>query len=199
MLNQRPPSALPLLGLIFILGLGIGFWLPRLARFNSGPRIYSTAMVLQQVKTLSELVTVEYVLERTVVIEVPPEGVLRQMFEGQNRLLMVVHGNVKAGLDLSQIQPGDIQVLKKRISIKLPPARITDAYLDEKQTRVVERSTGFLRSFDKDLEQSTRQTAVEDLRRAARVSGILKDADERGRMQLKNLFNELGFEEVDFR
>ena len=166
---------------------------------NSGTRVYSSAMVLQQVKTLSELITVEYVLERTVEVEVPPDGVLRQMFQGENRLLMVVHGNVKAGLDLSQIQPGDIQVSKKKVSIKLPPARITDAYLDEKQTRVVERSTGFLRSFDKDLEQNTRETAVEDLRRAARVGGILKDADERGRVQLKNLFNQLGFEDVNFR
>jgi hypothetical protein len=83
--------------------------------------------------------------------------------------------------------------------MKLPRAQITDAYLDEKQTRVVERATGFLRQFDKDLEQSTRQTAVEDIRRAARTGGILQDADERARSQLKDLFQRLGFEEVEFK
>jgi hypothetical protein len=38
-----------------------------------------------------------------------------------------------------------------------------------------------LRSFDKDLEQNARKQAVEDINRAARNGGILKDADERAR------------------
>jgi hypothetical protein len=156
-------------------------------------------MLLQEVKTLSQLVTVQYVIERTIVMEVPPEGLLGQMFAGENRLLMVVHGVVKAGLDLSQIQQSDLQVSNKDIIIKLPPPQIMDAYLDDKQTRVVERTTGFLRDFDKDLEQSTRQTAVQDIRRAARTSGILNDADSRAKVQLKSLFQQLGFEQVEFR
>ena len=72
----------------------------------------------------------------------------------------------------------------------MPPPRVTDAYLDEKQTRVIERTTGLLRVFDKDLEQTARQNAVDDIRRSARNSGILKDADERARSQLKNLFHQ---------
>lgn len=192
-------SPLVLLGMIFIAGLGLGFWIPWWTGFGKGPRNYTTSMLLQEVKTLSQLVTVQYVLERTVVQENPPEGMLQKFYEGENRLLMVVHGVVKAGLDLSQLQPGDIEVSKKKVVIKLPLPQITDAYLDEKQTKVVERTTGFLREFDKDLEQNTRQTAVEDIRRAARTGGILKDADERARSQLKNLFHQLGFEEVEFR
>jgi hypothetical protein len=108
---------------------------------------------------------------------------------------------VKAGIDLNQLQPEDLQVdaSGKRVTMKLPLPQITDAYLDDKQTRVVERTTGFLREFDKDLEQGTRQTAIEDIRRAARTGGILKDAEARGREQLKNLFQHLGFEQVEFK
>jgi len=62
----------------------------------------------------------------------------------------------------------------------------------------VERNTGFLRAFNKDLEQTARQNAVEDIRRAARTGGILKEADERARAQLKHLFQQLGLE-VEFR
>ena len=80
----------------------------------------------------------------------------------------------------------------------MPAAKITDAYLDEKQTRVVERTTGLLRLFDKDLEQTARQNALDEIRRSARLSGILKDAEERARDQIKILFLQLGFEEVKF-
>jgi|ERR1043166_1019027 hypothetical protein len=188
-----------LLAILFGLGLVLGVFLPRMAGFGSAPRVYNTAAMLQQVQTLSQLVTVKYVLEKVVVLEVPPESVLGQMFAGESRVLLVAHGIVKAGLDLRQMQPGDLQVSEKKISIKLPPAQITDTYLDEKQTRVIERTTGRFRAFDKDLEQTARQNAVDSIRRAARSGGILKDADERARDQLTNLFRQLGFETVEFR
>ncbi len=184
------------LGVIFVFGLGFGLLLPRWAG-RGAARTYSTATIIQQVKTISELSTVQYVLERVVILDVPPESTLGMLFAGDNRILMVAHGIVKAGIDLQQLKAGDIQVRGKKIVIKLPPAKITDAYLDEKQTRVVERSTGRFRSFDKDLEQTARQNAVDDIRRAARTGGILKDADERARAQLTGLFAGLGYE-VEF-
>jgi ethanolamine utilization protein EutQ (cupin superfamily) len=133
-----------------------------------------------------------------VIVEVPPDSMLGQMFAGDNRILLLAHGIVKAGLDLKRMQPDDIRISGKSITIRLPEARITDAYLDDKQTRVIERKTGFLRSFDKDLEQNVRQNAVDDIKRAARQYGIEKDAGERARLQLQNLFLQLGFQKVDF-
>src|SRR5438477_8121536 len=146
-----------LLAVLFGLGLVLGVFWVRPAGTGAAPKAYNTATMLQQVQTLSQLVTVKYVLEKVVVLEVPPESVLGQMFAGESRVLMVAHGIVKAGLDLHQMQPGDLQVSEKKISIKLPPAQITDTYLDEKQTRVIERTTGRFRTFDKDLEQNARQ------------------------------------------
>jgi len=55
-----------------------------------------------------------------------------------------------------------------------------------------------MREFNKDLEHNARQNAIEDIRRAARRSGINRDADERARLELKNLFGQLGFE-VEFQ
>jgi hypothetical protein len=176
---------------LFMLGLIVGIAIPRWARNSTGPQAYNNAVVLQQVQTLSQLVTVKYVMEKVVVLE-------DVKWLGENRVLMVAHGIVKAGLDLSKLREKDVSISGKTIRLHLPPAQITDAYLDEKQTRVVERSTGLLRAFDKDLEQTARQNAVEDIRRAARTSGILGDADERARTQLSHLFHQLGFESVDF-
>jgi hypothetical protein len=186
----------PLLVLVALMSvLGIGLWVgsfaPRWLGFVSGPRVYSTATVLRQVQTLSQLVTVKYVLEKVVVLE-------DVKWFGENRVLLVAHGIVKAGVDFGELRPEDLKVSGSKISIRLPPAQITDAYLDDQQTRVVERTTGLLRMFDKDLEQNARQNAVSDIRRAARTAGILKDADERAQAQVKGLFLQMGFEEVEF-
>ncbi len=182
-----------------IFGLWLGTVLPHLAGFNAPSKVYNTATLLRQVQTLSQLVTVKYVMEKVVVLEDPPKGVLEQFLPGESRVILVAHGVVKAGVDLSQLKPGDLQVSGKKIARTLPRPQITDAYLDDKQTQIVERTTGFLRSFNKDLEQTARQNAVDDIRRAARTGGILKDAEERARAQLTNLFEHLGFGEVEFR
>jgi hypothetical protein len=162
---------------------------------GTGPRMSNTPVFLQQVQALSQLVTVKYVMEKVVDLEdVQPYKDMVVDGWGDNRVLMIAHGVVKAGVDLSEITNGDMMVSGKKIILKLPPARVTDTYLDEKQTQIIERTTGLLRSFDKDLEQQARHLAVLDINRAAREAGILKDADERARVQLTNLFRPMGYE-----
>jgi hypothetical protein len=143
------------------------------------------------VETLSELVTVKYVLEKVVILE-------DIKWYGENRVLMVAHGVVKAGVDLKEVKPEDLRVSDGKVVLKLPRAVITDVYLDEQKTRIVDRTTGLLRTFDKDLEQNARRQAVADLRLAARYNGIYEDAEERARLQLSSLFRQLGFE-VEFQ
>ncbi|MCX6895900.1 MAG: DUF4230 domain-containing protein [Verrucomicrobia bacterium] len=196
MQRLRPILAGLLLAAVCLaLGLGLGLGLPRWLGFKSSQRFYDTPTLLRQVQTLAQLVTVKYVMEKTVVLE----DVKWSETFGTSRVLMVAHGVVKAGVDLGQLAAGDVRVAGKRITVVLPPARITDAYLDEKETQVVERTTGLLRSFDKSLEQTARQQALEDIQRAARRGGILKDADAKAKEQLANLFHQLGFERVEFR
>lgn len=169
----------------------VGMMVSRAVNSGGGVRIYNTATILKQVQTVSELVTVKYVMEKVVVLE-------DVKWYGESRVLLVAHGVVKAGVDLGRLKEGDIRVDGQSVTIDLPPAQIIDAFLDEKQTHIVERSTGLLRTFDKDLEQVARQNAVADIRIAARVNGILKDADERVRLQLAVLFHQMGFLEVNF-
>ena len=190
MFRQRLTIAVAIVALVFGVGLWLGFFLPRWAGYASGLTMYNTATVLKQVRTLSQLVTVQYVLEKVVVLE-------DVKWYGENRVLLVAHGIVKAGVNLDQLKPADVQVAGRKIKVRLSPAQITDAYLDDRQTRVIERTTGLLRVFDKDLEQTARQNAVDDIRRSAQTAGILKDADERARAQLTNLLTQRGFEDVE--
>jgi len=181
---------------LLAVSVGLGLWLwssvPRWIGLVSVTRTYNTSTVLRQVQTLSQLVTVKYVMEKVVVLE-------DVKWFGENRVLMVAHGIVKAGVDFSQLKPEDVRVSGTNVTIRLPQAQITDTYLDDRQTRVIERTTGLLRLFDKDLEQTARQRAVDDIRRGARTAGILKDADERARAQLTHLFSQMGYQQVEFR
>jgi hypothetical protein len=176
--------ALAALAILFVLGLWLG-WGARRWATAGGPAAYNTATVLRQVQTLSQLVTVKYVMEKVVVME-------DVKWFGESRVLLVANGVVKAGVDFSRLQPEDVRVTEKKVALRLPAAQITDAYLDDRQTRVVERTTGLLRTFDKDLEQTARQMAVDDIRRGARSAGILKDADDRARAQVQNMFEQMG-------
>jgi Protein of unknown function (DUF4230) len=200
MLRTRLVNAGLTVAIIAGLVVTVGLILPLLSRLTPSRTIASTPVILQQVQTLSQLVTVKYVMEKVVDLEdVQPYKDMIVPGWGENRVLMIAHGVVKAGVDLSEITNGDVEVSGKKVILKLPPARVTDTYLDDKQTQVVERTTGLLRSFDKDLEQAARQQAVMDLNRAAREAGILKDANDRAKLQLTSLFRQMGFEEVEYR
>src|SRR3954465_5866210 len=146
-----------LIAILFALGIICGIKVSRLSGFASGPKSLSTPAILLRVQTLSELVTVKYVIEKVEVLEVPSENFVGQMIGSENRMLLLAHGVVKAGVNLEHLKPEDIKVEGKRISIKLPAAQITDAYLDESQTKVIDRQTGLLAPPDKDLEQTTRR------------------------------------------
>ncbi len=186
-----------LLVLIFGLGLFFGILGAGLAFRPGKGTFYNTSTVLQQVQTLSHLVTVKYVMEKVVILEDPPQNPVRRLLPDETRVVLVAHGVVKAGIDLGKLREEDIKITGKKLKLSLPPAQITDAYLEENQTKIIERNTSFLRDFNKDLEQAARQNAVEDIRRAARTSGILKDANDRAREQLIALFRLMGFETVE--
>jgi hypothetical protein len=136
-------------------------------------------------------------MEKVEVWDDPPPMVL-SLFSGDNRILLLAQGTVKAGIDLSQIKPVDVQIRDKTITIRLPPAQVTDCYLNDKETKVIERSTGLFRSFDKDLEQKIRNTVLDDMRRDALRNGIRAEADDRARKQLASFLTLMGFEKVEF-
>jgi len=198
MANARRATMVVAVVALFLAGLFFGSKLQRLFGNKGATRTYDTPVLLQQVQTLSELVTVKYVLEKVEVWEDPPSGLVSQFVAGDSRVLLLARGVVKAGVDFHQLKAEDIRVDGKTVWINLPAARITDAYLDDKETKVVERTTGFLRSFDKDLEQNVRRTAVDDMRQSASRGGILRDANERARTQLASFFQLMGFERVEF-
>jgi hypothetical protein len=176
---------------IFLLGMALGVFLPLRGK-PGGPVIANTPALLQQVQGLSQLVSVKYVLEKLIILE-------DVKWYGENRVTLVAHGVVKAGVNLALLKPGDLEIQGTRVVVHLPAPGITDVYLEDHRTQVLERSTGLLRLFDKDLEQNARRQAVDELRTAALHGEILRDAAQRTREQVTNLLQQLGFQSVVFQ
>lgn len=188
---KKVAAAIAVIAITIALGLFIGVLSYRWMGSRSG-LIFNTATLLKKVQTLSQFVTVKYNLEKVVVLD-------DAKWYGDSHVVLVAHGVVKAAIDLDQLGPKDIQISGKKISIMLPRSRVVDAYLDDQKTQILERATGMLRIFDKDLEQNARRQAVEELRLAALQNGILNDASDRARAQLAVLLYQVGFTDVDLR
>lgn len=170
-----------------------GIWLGVKFKAKPGSGIHEedTDSVVEQIQTLSDLVTVKYVVEKVVVLD-------DEKWYGESRVLLLAHGVVKAGIDLKRLKPGDVTVSGKKILVHLPPPELTDAYLDDRKSRVIDHTTGLLRTFDKDLEQTAREEAVLDIRAAAVQNGILNDAGDRAKLELALFLHQAGYEQVEF-
>jgi len=199
-MRNRLAAALVIIAFVVGLMIALGLAILLTVRRPTTPKFVSTATVVLQIQSLSELVTVKYVLEKVVVAESAKTTTLENLLPGQDdRIVLLAHGIVKAGVELSQLRPEDVEISGEKIHLRLPPAFVTDAYLDENATQVLDRRTGLLRSFDHKLEQLARQEAQNQIQRAARQSGIEREANERARDQLTGFLKSLGFKEVEIR
>ncbi|HMZ06146.1 MAG TPA: DUF4230 domain-containing protein, partial [Anaerolineales bacterium] len=115
-----------------------------------------------------------------------------------DRLLFVAHGIVIAGIDMEKLQPADMTFDGTVLYVNLPPAEIFIATLDNDKSYVYDRDTGLLTQGQVDLETIARQSAEDEIRKAALEDGILEQAQRNGEAYLIKFFNALGFKTVIF-
>ncbi len=155
----------------------------------------SAPVVVQRIQRLQRLETVVYSLD-TVVEGARTSPVLPDLLGG-DRLLMVVHGQSVAGIDLSHLRPEDVRIVGRKIQVTLPPSELFTTTLDNQHTRVYARSTGLLVAADANLETETRARAQDQLQKAALGDGILDAASKNARATVTALLYGLGFQQVD--
>src|SRR5450432_4920703 len=134
----------------------------------------SQPTVVDRIQRLQRLETVVYTMDKIVTGE--KENAFFPDFLAGDRLLMMVHGEVVAGIDFTNLKPGDVSVNGKQIRLHLPAAQVFSTRLDSARTRVYSRQTGLLVSTDPNLETQVRQEAEQQLLQAAVVDGILRTA-----------------------
>jgi hypothetical protein len=166
--------------------------------FRGGTRIdLSRPTVVQQIQQLQRLETVVYSMEKIVTGEQASQY-FPKLLVG-DRLLLIVHGDVTAGVDLAALDPGRVTVAGKSVELMLPEPIVFSTRLDNARTRVYERQTGLFSAPDPQLESEVRREAERQLTQAALEGGILGTAATNARTTLTSLLQGLGFETVSVR
>jgi Protein of unknown function (DUF4230) len=169
-----------------------GFVLGRPIRFD-----VSSPTVVEMIQKLSRLETVEYSLDK--IVEGERQSAFLPDFLAGDKLLLVAHGEVVAGIDLGQLRGGDVVVSGDTVHVHLPAAQIFTTRIDNSRTRVYSRTTGLLVASDPNLESDVRQTAEQQIAQAASDDGILDRARQNARTSVTALLYQLGFRTVDVK
>jgi hypothetical protein len=159
----------------------------------------SVPAVVRSIQRLNRLETVVYSID-TVVEGSKSSAVLPDLLAG-DRILLVVHGQSIAGIDLAQLKPEDVRITGKdggqSIHVNLPSSQLFLTSIDNQHTRVYVRSTGLLVPADPNLETDTRAKAEQQLQQSALADGILDTASKNARATVTTLLYGLGFKQVD--
>jgi hypothetical protein len=159
-------------------------------------RVLDPPAVVKEIQRLSELVTVKYSIQKVV-------GLKEEKVPfGSEQVLLMVQADVLGGVDLAALNTNDVQVAPNNtVTARLPSAKVLHVYVDEKQTRVWDRSKTWWTPwvpFNPELEQKARLAALEAVQAAALEMGILSNAQQNAQRTIWEFLHATGVESVRF-
>src|ERR1700681_2621447 len=153
--------------------------------------------VVHQIQQLQRLETVSYTMDK--IISGERANAYLPKFLAGDRLLLIVHGEVVAGINLESLRPGDVLIQGQKVSIHLPAAEVFSTRIDNAKTKVYSRDTRLFSSSHPNLESEVREEAERQLQQAALQDGVLKTAADNARGTISGMLKGFGFHEVDVR
>lgn len=164
--------------------------------------IDQTPVIIQQIKPLSQLVTITAYTEvtadssmRTTVGERLRDVLNPFSLEVHNTRELIVVGKVvvHAGVNLEKLTPQQLYISKDSVHISLPPAEILDVIINPSGTDIFLEEGEWNNAAVTSLKDKIRAKAVAEVKNR----GVLYQADERARQVLLNFFRAAGFSKVE--
>jgi hypothetical protein len=182
--------------------LSVGLLIGRCSEEEATPAASTTVIktgpsVVVAVRDLARLEGASFHMERVIDLK-EEQSRLRGLVTAEDAILLVAAGDVVAGVDLTQMKEGDIQIdeIQKSVSIVLPRATVFSARLDNSRTYVHTRSTDLLAKRKESLETRARQEAERTLEANAVEAGLLPRAEENVARTIETLVRSLGYRDV---
>jgi hypothetical protein len=195
-----------LVAAVVVLLLALPALIPALNPFKEETVDRSGPVLLQSLEDLSEYRAASANLQ--VIVDVEQDTDLIPSFIKGERTLFVAAGSVDAAVDFRDLgkDPRAVRVSedRKAVTVTLPPARLTDARLDQSRSRVYDRDRGVLDrigdavSDDGGADQQELYVLAErKLAEAARADPqILRTAEANTKQMLSGMLRALGFERI---
>lgn len=148
--------------------------------------------VVQQMKNLSSLGTVEYSFSKIIATSDD------QWFSiGDRKILMTCKAYLKAGVDFGKITVPFIDTDKKSIEVILPKGEIILLNIPAEDIKIVNQTTGLLRSTFSNTEiQNIQVLAEKDIRKKVNEFKITEKAETNARIFLDQWIRSFGFTSV---
>jgi hypothetical protein len=168
------------------------FWQNRASFFTPQPtqlQAKDSALLLKQIQSMQELTTTIYQTE-TIVPTSADLTVGKNWKIATTKLLYLAKGEIRAGIDLSELTREDIQVSPNQIAIALPPAKILDSKIDLHSSQVYHYDRGFLNlgpDVAPQLQTLAQQKTLAKIATNACNEGILKTANAKAKEAILQL------------
>ena len=182
-----------LLMLIVILAtISVTFFLTN--KFH-GQQLYSVSGVLEQVKDISELNTVEMYFNEIIDFKNAKLFNNFQIPFTEKSFIFTVKSKVKAGVDLSSIDEGDIAISGKSLLIQLPNPTITSKEI--LSYKVYDEKNGLFNEVTTEDTLKALELFEKDMEEQALGSGIIEKSKKNTENIIRNLFLSYGFESIE--
>jgi hypothetical protein len=177
-------------------------WLPSFKNiFKSQPVVIDqTPIVLREIKTLANLITVTY--DDEIVMDTAkignglpsllPSNIGTLLVPTIDKLVLIGRGKVLAGTDLKTLQPNDIYAKDDSVHLFLPKAKILQTIINPSGYEIFEEKGTWSESGITSLKLKIK----DEINKRALSRNILKQADERSKIILEIFLKNIGFDKV---
>jgi uncharacterized protein DUF4230 len=205
--NGTARNILLALAAVLLLGIGAVWYFVRLTShavenvveraITPQEKTIDLSALITQVRSLNRLETasmhVLHVSTTTQTYQLVPDAL------AGDQMTFLAAGDVIAGVDLSLLQQTDVwKKADGTIVVRLPSSQILVTRVDNRESRVINRKTGFFRKADIDLESRVREHAEAEIRNESLRKGILPLASQNAETRIAEFLHTLGFQRVEF-
>lgn len=166
----------------------------------TAPKVDVSNLVLKQIQDVSELTTTIFVMDA--VVPASSERKISNVVVGESKLLYIARGEVRGGIDLSQLDNEDIKIVENGIIIQLPAPQIIDSKIDVKKSQVYDYSRGFLNlgpNIPNELQTQAQRESLNKIINTACNQGILNQANERAKLTITQLLQTTGYDNIEVK
>jgi predicted transcriptional regulator len=162
------------------------------------PQVDGSNLIVHQVRNASELTTAVFAMEA--VVPAHQNRTLGKLVVGKTSLLYTAYGEVRAGVDLSQLTSDKIRIENNTVYVQLPAPKILDSKIDVNRSEVYDYDRGFLGlgpDAAPQLQTLAQRETLEKIVQNACTQGLLNTANERAELAVTQLLATAGYDQVE--
>lgn len=164
------------------------------------PKVDTSTLIVEKIRNIQELSTAVQTIET--IVPASAERKLGDFSLATTQLLYIARGEVRAGVDLSELTNSNIIVKPNSIEINLPPAKILDSKIDVNYSRVYDYNRGFLNlgpDIAPQLQTLAQKKTLVEIVNTACQEDILEQANTQAKEAIAQLLNSTGHQQIQVK